>query len=94
MRRVAMEYSPGCAIPYIARVDAGTIELVRRLGVDVVSSGDLVQRFSAVWTRRRRSRRIGQASEKLYRIKDRAFEAIGAPHATAASPRPSTTSSS
>ena len=49
MHRVAMEYSPDCAIPYISRVDAGTIELIRRCGVDVVSSGDLVQRFSAVW---------------------------------------------
>jgi Xaa-Pro aminopeptidase len=35
-----MEYSPNCAIPYVSRVDAGTIELVRSLGVDVVSSGD------------------------------------------------------
>ena len=49
LRRIAMEYSPGCAIPYVARVDAGTIELVRQNGVEVVSSGDLVQRFSAVW---------------------------------------------
>ena len=49
MRRVAMEYSPRCAIPYVSRVDAGTIELVRQAGVDVVSSGDLIQRFSAVW---------------------------------------------
>ena len=48
-RRVAMEYSPNAAIPYISRVDAGTIELVRQLGVEVVSSGDLVQRFDAVW---------------------------------------------
>src|SRR5579862_8668310 len=47
MRRVAMEYSPGCAIPYVSRVDAGTIELVRGLGVTVASSGDLIQRFSA-----------------------------------------------
>src|SRR5438552_797735 len=49
VRRVAMEYSPLCAIPYVARVDAGTIELVRASGVEVVSSGDLIQRFSAVW---------------------------------------------
>src|SRR5438132_8833445 len=42
--RVAMEYSPKCAIPYVARVDAGTIELVRAAGVEVVSSGDLIQR--------------------------------------------------
>src|SRR5437763_13930503 len=45
VRRVAMEYSPLCAIPYVARVDAGTIELVRASGVEVVSSGDLIQRF-------------------------------------------------
>ena len=50
MKRVAMEYSPGNTIPYVSRVDAGTIESVRELGVDVVSSGDLVQRFEAVWT--------------------------------------------
>jgi hypothetical protein len=49
VKRVAMEYSPGCAIPYVSRVDGGTIELVRQCGVDVVSSGDLIQRFSAVW---------------------------------------------
>jgi Xaa-Pro aminopeptidase len=74
-RRVAMEYSPGCAIPYIARVDAGTIELVRQQGVDVVSSGDLVQRFSAVWNDVEIATHQA-ASEKLYRVKDRAFEAI------------------
>jgi len=50
VRRVAMQYSPGNAIPYISRVDAGTIELIRQLGVEVVSSADLVQRFEAVWT--------------------------------------------
>jgi Xaa-Pro aminopeptidase len=75
IRRVAMEYSPGCAIPYIARVDAGTIELVRQLNVEVVSSGDLVQQFSAVWDNDEVAMHRS-ASEKLYRIKDRAFEAI------------------
>ena len=50
-RRIAMQYSPGNAIPYISRVDAGTIETIRQLGVEVVSSADLVQRFEAVWTR-------------------------------------------
>ena len=77
MRRVAMEYSPNCAIPYVARVDAGTIELIRQMGVDVASSGDLVQRFGAVWDGGAiESHR--QASGKLYRIKDRAFAEIGA----------------
>ncbi|WP_010588464.1 M24 family metallopeptidase [Schlesneria paludicola] len=47
--RVAMEYSPLNGIPYISRVDAGTVELVRRSGVEVVSSGDLIQMFEAVW---------------------------------------------
>lgn len=49
MQRVAMEYSPRNAIPYIAKVDAGTIELVRSFGVEVISSGDLVQQFEATW---------------------------------------------
>ena len=75
LKRVAMEYSPGCAIPYIARVDAGTIELVRDCGVEVISSGNLVQRFVAVWD----DAAVGShrtASEKLHRIKDRAFDAV------------------
>jgi Xaa-Pro aminopeptidase len=50
VRRVAMQYSPGNAIPYVSRVDAGTIELVRQLGVEVVSAADLIQRFEAMWT--------------------------------------------
>jgi Xaa-Pro dipeptidase len=75
IRRVAMEYSPGCAIPYISRVDAGTVELVRRAGPEVVSSGDLIQRFSAVWDADAISTHR-QASEKLYRVKDRAFDAV------------------
>ena len=71
-----MEYSPNCAIPYVARVDAGTIELVRKIGaVEVVSSGDLIQRFAAVWNDRDIETHRA-ASEKLYRIKDRAFEEI------------------
>jgi len=43
--KVSMQYSPMNAIPYISRVDAGTLELVRSCGVDVVTSADLVQRF-------------------------------------------------
>jgi Xaa-Pro dipeptidase len=49
-RRIAMNYSPQCAIPYISRVDAGTIELVRSIGVDIVSAADLIQRFEATLT--------------------------------------------
>jgi Xaa-Pro aminopeptidase len=75
LRRVAMEYSPKCAIPYVSRVDAGTIELVRVAGVEVVSSGDLIQRFASVWDERAIATHE-EASEKLHRVKDRAFEAI------------------
>ncbi|MGC1677050.1 MAG: M24 family metallopeptidase [Candidatus Binataceae bacterium] len=46
-RRVAMNYSPRGAIPYVSRVDAGTVELVRSLGVEVVSAADLIQEFEA-----------------------------------------------
>jgi Xaa-Pro aminopeptidase len=48
-RRVAMEYSPRNANPYIGRVDAGTIELVNSYHVEVVPSGDLIQQFEATW---------------------------------------------
>lgn len=48
--QVAMQYSENNAIPHLSRVDAGTVEWVRSLGVEVVSSGDLVQTFEAVWT--------------------------------------------
>jgi Xaa-Pro dipeptidase len=77
LKRVAMEYSPGNAIPYISRVDAGTVEAVQHLNVDVASSGDLVQRFEAVWSDEAYQTHRA-ASERLYRIKDRAFELIRA----------------
>jgi Xaa-Pro dipeptidase len=48
-KTVAMEYSPRNGNPYISRVDAGTVELIRSFGTDVVSSGDLIQLFEAVW---------------------------------------------
>jgi Xaa-Pro aminopeptidase len=50
VRTVAMEYVPGGAIPYVSRVDAGTLEMVRAAGPQVVSSADLVQLFEARWT--------------------------------------------
>ena len=48
--RVAMQYSPNCMIPAVSLVDAGTIDLVRSLGVEVVSSASLVQYFEARWS--------------------------------------------
>ena len=49
LKRVALEYSPHNGIPYVSRVDAGTVELIKRLGVEIVSSGDLIQVFEAAW---------------------------------------------
>ena len=86
-----MEYSKDCAIPYLSRVDAGTIELVRSHGVEVVSSGDLIQRFEAVWDDAALATHR-DASVRLYRIKDRALAFVRAALA-AGRPSPSTTSS-
>ena len=74
-KRVAMEYSPANAIPYVSRVDAGTVEAVRQFGVEVVSSGDLVQRFEAVWSDAALTTHL-EAADRLYRVKDRAFEFV------------------
>jgi Xaa-Pro dipeptidase len=75
MKRIAMEYSPSNAIPYISRVDAGTVEAVRQHGIEVVSSGDLVQRFEAIWSAEALETHRA-ASERLYRIKDKAFDLV------------------
>lgn len=52
---VAMEYSPGDAVPYLDRVPAGVVEMVRTAGADIVSSADLVTRFYAVWNAEQRA---------------------------------------
>jgi Xaa-Pro aminopeptidase len=49
-KRIAMEYSPGDAVPYLDRIPAGVLDMVRSAGAEVVSSGELVSRFYAVWT--------------------------------------------
>ncbi|MBX3442246.1 MAG: aminopeptidase P family protein [Planctomyces sp.] len=49
VRRIAMEYSPRNGNPYVSKVDAGTVELIRSFGPEIVSSGDLVQLFEATW---------------------------------------------
>ena len=50
VKNVAMQYSPKNTIPYVALVDAGTVELVRSSGPRVVTSADLVQKYEACWT--------------------------------------------
>lgn len=54
-KRVAMEYSPGDAVPYLDRIPAGVIEMVRNAGATVVTSADLVSRFYAVWSEEQRA---------------------------------------
>jgi Xaa-Pro aminopeptidase len=75
LKKVAMEYSFENNIPYISRVDAGTIELIRSLGVEIVSSADLVQYFQARWSEQQYLSHK-EAVKNLMRIKDEAFEFI------------------
>ena len=49
-KKLAMEYSPGDAVPYLDRVPAGVFELVKNAGAKIVSSGELVTRFYAAWS--------------------------------------------
>ncbi len=75
-KRVAMQYSPNNAIPYVSIVDGGTVELVRGFGIEVVSSGDLVGRFEAHLSMEdfESHRRAG---EIMQAVKDAAFKEIG-----------------
>ena len=73
--RVAMAYSPNCAIPYVSRVDAGTIELVRSFGVEVVSAADLIQRFEATLTAEQLESHQ-RAAVKLRQVVDETFAEI------------------
>jgi Xaa-Pro dipeptidase len=76
-RRVAMQYSPDCAIPYVSLVDAGTVELVRGLGVEVASSANLVQFFESRWTREQLDMHL-EAARRIDNIRREAFERVGA----------------
>ncbi|HEV8540173.1 MAG TPA: M24 family metallopeptidase [Nitrospiraceae bacterium] len=76
VKRVAMQYSPMNAVPYVSRVDAGTIELVRSLDVEVATSADLVQQFEAVMDERQLTSHR-EATEALRRIVDETFAHIG-----------------
>ena len=75
-RTIAMEYSPNNQIPYIGLVDAGTIELVRGFGKEIVSSGDLVSRFEATWNEEQ-VRSHFAARDIIDRITEEAFREIG-----------------
>jgi len=74
-RRVAMEYSPNGRLPYIGLVDAGTIEMVRALGIEIVSSADLVSYFQARMTAEQVATHK-KAAFLINKIKDEAFANI------------------
>lgn len=75
-QRIAMEYSPGNAIPYVSRIDAGTKELVEQAtGAEIVSSADLVQLTQAVLTSAQLASHR-RAAEVCLRSKDEAFALI------------------
>jgi len=75
LKRVAMQYSPLCAIPYVAMVDAGTVELVRSLGLEVVSSAELIQVFEARWTPAQLESHL-EAGRRVDKVRAEAFVLI------------------
>lgn len=75
-KRIAMEYSPGDAVPYLDRIPAGVIEMVRAAGAEVVTSGELVSRFYAVWTPENIESHV-RSAEIIARVAREAFAAIG-----------------
>ena len=74
--RIAMQYSPQCAIPYVSLVDAGTVELVRSFGVEIVTSADLIQEFEARWSEEQFAFHV-QAGKLVDETRRDAFEFIG-----------------
>lgn len=75
-KRVAMQYSANCAVPYVAMVDAGTVELVREQGVEVATSANLVQIFEAKWNQEKLDSHM-EAGKLVDEIRRAAFLEIG-----------------
>jgi Xaa-Pro aminopeptidase len=75
-KRVAMEYSKGDAVPYLDRVPAGVLEMVREAGASVVSSGELVSRFYATWNAENVASHL-RAAEHIARIGKEALKLAG-----------------
>ena len=75
-KRIAMEYSPGDAVPYLDRIPAGVLEMVRAAGAEVAGSGALVSQFYAVWTPENIASH-DRAAEIIAKIARDAFDMIG-----------------
>lgn len=65
--KIAMDYSPDCNVPYISYVDAGTMELIKSLGANIVSSQNLIQYFEA---------RISKEGYKLHKEAQKKIDKI------------------
>jgi Xaa-Pro dipeptidase len=63
-------------IPYVSTIDAGTIELLRSFGLEIVSSADLIQKFEGLIDEKGYDSHF-EAGRIIHRIKDEAFEEIG-----------------
>jgi Xaa-Pro dipeptidase len=74
-RRIAMQYSPNCAIPYVSLVDGGTLDLVRGAGVEIATSANLVQLFEARWTADQLEMHL-EAGRRVDRVRAAAFRKI------------------
>lgn len=75
-KRIAMEYSAGDAVPYLDRIPAGVIEMVRAGGAEIVTSGELVSRFYAMWTAENIAAHV-RAAEIIATVARDAFTTIG-----------------
>lgn len=73
--KIAMEYSPYNALPNISKVDAGTVELMRKTGAEIVSSANLLQRYTSVWSAEQRASHFA-AAKILEEIVDRTWAFI------------------
>ena len=74
-RTVAMQFSPLCAVPYVSMVDGGTIDLIRSIGVEVVSSANLVQLFEARWSEQQLESHL-EAGRRMDALREQAFDLV------------------
>jgi len=74
-RRLAAQYSPNNELPTVSRLDAGTAELLRSAGVELVSAADLSQRFAATWSEEQLAGHR-RANVHLHRIALEAFHRV------------------
>ncbi len=74
-RRIAMQYSQNCSVPYVSLVDGGTLELIRSLGLEVSTSADLVQTFESRWSPEQLDMHL-EAARKVDEVRRQAFSQI------------------